>query len=128
MLQDKGKFIEATQKEGEEQAKVQAAATISVVKLVRHASKRDAKQKCYYCGHDFEADPIIKLSKTNTNALVRSENILNNPNLPVTAKDLNLTYNDYIIQLQQVGPRQKVKLRGNYLIPGRKTSATGRKS
>lgn len=47
-------------------------------------------------GKAYEVDPIIKMSKTNLNSLVRSESILQNPDRPVTAKDLNLAYTDYI--------------------------------
>lgn len=47
-------------------------------------------------GKEFEHDPIIKVSKTNLNSLTRSQSILDNPNKPVTAKDLNLAYTDYI--------------------------------
>lgn len=47
-------------------------------------------------GQEFEKDPIIKMSKTNLNALTRSMNILENPNKPVTAKDFNLAQTDYI--------------------------------
>jgi hypothetical protein len=47
-------------------------------------------------GKSFDTDPIIKMSQTNVNSLKRSQNILENPKLPVTAKDLNLAYNDYI--------------------------------
>lgn len=47
-------------------------------------------------GAHYESDPILKLSKTNLNSLTRSSSILDNPNKPVTTKDLNLAYNDYI--------------------------------
>lgn len=47
-------------------------------------------------GHEYEADPIIKTSKTSLNSLDRSQSILTNPDKPVTTKDLNLAYNDYI--------------------------------
>lgn len=47
-------------------------------------------------GQDFEHDPILKTSKTSLNSLNRSSSILENPNKPVTTKDLNLAYQDYI--------------------------------
>ena len=53
-------------------------------------------QNSVQAGHAFEADPIIKLSKTNLNSLTKSLSILDNPHKPVTTRDLNLAYTDYI--------------------------------
>jgi hypothetical protein len=47
-------------------------------------------------GKDIQDDSIIKPLVNSSNSLVRSMSILNNPNKPVTTKDLNLAYNDYI--------------------------------
>lgn len=47
-------------------------------------------------GQAFEKAPIIAASKNNLNSLTRSQSILSNTSKPVTAKDLNLAYNDYI--------------------------------
>lgn len=53
-------------------------------------------QNAVQAGAAFEKDPILKSSKVSLNSLDRSLSILNNSTKPVTAKDLNLAYNDYI--------------------------------
>ena len=53
-------------------------------------------QNSIEAGSKFDTDPIIQLSTTNQNALKRSMSILTNPDKPVTTKDMNLAYNDYI--------------------------------
>lgn len=61
-------------------------------------------------GQAFESDPILKLSKTNLNSLDRSKSILENPNKPVTAKDLNLAYTDYINSVAAGGAATEGKI------------------
>lgn len=61
-------------------------------------------------GKAFETDPIIKLSKTSLNSLDKSQSILSNPNKPVTSKDLNLAYNDYINSVAQGGAATEGKI------------------
>lgn len=53
-------------------------------------------QSASAAGQSFEKDPILEMSTKTKNSLDRAQSILNNPNKPVTAADLNLAYNDYI--------------------------------
>lgn len=61
-------------------------------------------------GNKYEADPILKLSKTSLNSLQRSQSILDNDKKPVTAKDLNLAYNDYINSVTAGGAATEGKI------------------
>ena len=73
------------------------AAGMQALTGVKQAQLEETKNKnAGSVGQEFEKDPIIKMSKTNLNALTRSQSILDSPDKPVTAKDLNLAYNDYI--------------------------------
>lgn len=53
-------------------------------------------QNAAAAGNHFNSDPIIKNSRQNLNSLQKSSSILDKDNGPVTTKDLNLAYNDYI--------------------------------
>lgn len=53
-------------------------------------------QNAVQAGKAFDTDKIIQGSKVSKNSLDRASSILDNPNKPVTAKDLNLAYTDYI--------------------------------
>jgi len=53
-------------------------------------------QNAAAAGSAFEKDDIIKNTKKNLNSLEKSSSILFKANGPVTAKDLNLAYNDYM--------------------------------
>ena len=56
-------------------------------------------------------DSILKLSRNNLNSLDRSTSILNKPSdQPVTSKDLNLAYNDYINAVSAGGAATEGKI------------------
>lgn len=69
----------------------EAAANIKVSSLEERRNKSASA-----AGKDFEDNGILKQSKTNLNSLTRSVNILENMNKPLSTKDFNLAYTDYI--------------------------------
>ena len=87
--------IDTMNKAAENIAKIKAA-QLGMTAVKRDALEEQMNVNAGRVGQLYEQDAILKLSKTNVNALKRSENILSNPKLPVTAKDLNLAYTDYI--------------------------------
>lgn len=81
---------------GDQSAKAMAQA--AQVRAAPQYARLDetTNQNASQAGAAFEHDKIISLAKTNLNSLIRSISILDNPDKPVTAKDLNLAYTDYI--------------------------------
>ncbi len=67
-------------------------------------------QNAAEAGQKFENDPILKASKGSINSLTRSVSILDNPNKPVTTKDLNLAYTDYINAVANGGAATEGKI------------------
>lgn len=61
-------------------------------------------------GQEYEHDPILKSSKTSLNSLTRSSSILDDPNKPVTTKDLNLAFTDYINSVANGGAATEGKI------------------
>lgn len=114
-----GSQIDGALKEGGplgDLAKGQLAATASANKMngligVKQEQLAETKnQHSDDAGKAFETDPIIKLSKSSLNSLDKSQSILSNPNKPVTSKDLNLAYNDYINSVAQGGAATEGKI------------------
>lgn len=67
-------------------------------------------QNAAHAGKEFESDPIIKSAKISLNSLDRSQSILNNTSKPVTSKDLNLAYTDYINAVAAGGAASEGKI------------------
>lgn len=61
-------------------------------------------------GQSFENDPIIKSAKGSINSLKRSSSILDATDKPVTTKDLNLAYTDYINAVANGGAATEGKI------------------
>lgn len=66
------------------------------VQVQRDKLNETKNQNSNAVGQAYDDDKIISKSKMSQNALKKALSILNNPNKPVTAGDLTLSYNDFI--------------------------------
>lgn len=67
-----------------------------LIGIRRDALEETKSQHASEAGNKINRDPIIMAASKNIGSLKRSLSILDNPNKPVTTKDINLAYTDYI--------------------------------
>lgn len=86
----------------EEESKVKAA-QLGMANVRQQQLEEAKRQHGLAFSEKVINNPIIQAATKNTNSLIRSEDILKNPKLPVTANDFNLAYQDYSNAVSQGG-------------------------
>lgn len=111
-MADASPLISSLKDFGDKQIQANAMAAAAKMRSEPQYARLDEQknQNSIEAGNAFEHDPIIKLSKTNLNSLTKSQSILSNPSKPVTTKDLNLAYNDYINSVAAGGTATEGKI------------------